>query len=104
MQNLLNELKDLLQQDDRLVVDGKLLKNKIIELALQLDPTLLKMLLSQPSIKKHFFQEVDKVLVFDKIKFQKFVSNKEFLPDSYTSFKNKIGLTIEDEYLSCSFA
>ena len=100
MQNLLNELKDLLQQDDRLVVDGKLLKNKIIELALQLDPTLLKMLLSQPSIKKHFFQEVDKVLVFDKIKFQKFVSNKEFLPDSYTSFKNKIGLTIEDEYLS----
>lgn len=100
MQNLLTELKDLLQQDDRLVVDGKLLKNKIIELGLQLDPSLLKMLLKDPSIKKHFFQEVDKVLVFDKIKFQKFVSNKEFLPDSYTSFKNKIGLTIEDEYLS----
>ena len=59
MQNLLNELKDLLQQDDRLVVDGKLLKNKIIELALQLDPTLLKMLLSQSSIKKYFFQEVE---------------------------------------------
>lgn len=100
MQNLLNELKDILQQDDRLVVDGKLLKNKIIELALQLDPSLLKMLLKDAGIKKHFFQEVDKVLVFDKIKFQKFVSNKEFLPDSYTSFKNKIGLTIEDEYLS----
>ena len=48
MQNLLNELKVLLQQDDRLVVDGKLLKNKIIELALQLDPSLLKILLSQP--------------------------------------------------------
>lgn len=99
MQNLLNELKDLLQQDDRLVVDGKLLKNKIIELALQLDPMLLKMLLSQPSIKKHFFQEVDKVIVFDKIKFQKFVSNKEFLPNSFTSFKNKIGLSVNDEYL-----
>ena len=99
MQNLLNDLKDLLQQDDRLVVDGKLLKNKIIELSLQLDPSLLKMLLSQPSIKKHFFQEVEKVLVFDKIKFQKFVSNKAFLPDSYTSFKNKIGLTVNDEYL-----
>ena len=73
MQNLLNELKDLLQQDDRLVVDGKLLKNKIIELALQLDPTLLKMLLSQSSIKKYFFQEVENVLVFDKIKFQKLI-------------------------------
>jgi adenine-specific DNA-methyltransferase len=99
MQNLLNELKDLLQQDDRLVVDGKLLKNKIIELALQLDPSLLKMLLSQPSIKKHFFQEVEKVLVFDKIKFQKFVSNKAFLPDSYTSYKNKIGLIGDDEFV-----
>jgi len=99
MQNLLTELKDLLQHDERLVVDGKLLKNKIIELALQLDPSLLKMLLKDASIKKHFFQEVDKVLVFDKIKFQKFISNKEFLPDSYTSFKNKIGLTTNDEYL-----
>lgn len=100
MQNLLNDLKDILQQDERLVVDGKLLKNKIIELGLQLDPSLLKMLLSQPSIKKHFFQEVDKYLVFDKIKFQKFVSNKAFLPDSYTSFKNKIGLTTDDEFIS----
>ncbi len=99
MQNLLNDLKKHLQNDNRLVVDGKLLKNKIIELSLQLDPSLLKMLLSEPSIKKHFFQEVDGLLVFDKIKFQKFVSNKAFLPDSYTSFKNKIGLTVDDEFL-----
>ena len=100
MQNLLEELKELLQHDERLVVDGKLLKNKIIELALQLDPTLLKSLLSQSTIKRHFFQEVDELLVFDKIKFQKFVSNKAFLPDSYTSFKNKIGLTEDDEFIS----
>ena len=100
MQNLLNDLKDLLQQDERLVIDGKLLKNKIIELGLQLDPSLLKMLLSQPSIKKYFFQEVEKVLVFDKIKFQKFVSNKTFLPDSYTTYKNKIGLIGDNEFIS----
>ena len=99
MQNLLEDLKELLQQDEKLVVDGKLLKNKIIELALQLDATLIKMLLKNESIKKHFFQDVDGLLVFDKIKFQKFVSNKAFLPDSYTSFKNKIGLIEDDEYL-----
>ena len=51
MQNLLDDLKELLQQDERLVVDGKLLKNKIIELALQLDPGLIKMLLTHQSIK-----------------------------------------------------
>lgn len=99
MQNLLDDLKGLLQKDERLVVDGKLLKNKIIELALQLDPNLLKMLLSHDSIKKHFFQDVEGILVFDKIKFQKFVSNKAFLPDSYTSFKNRIGLIDDDEFI-----
>lgn len=99
MQNLLEGLKELLQQDERLVVDGKLLKNKIIELALQLDATLIKMLLKNESIKKHFFQEVDGLLVFDKIKLQKFVSNKTFLPDSYTSFRNKIGLIEDDEFI-----
>ena len=101
MQNLLEELKKLLEQDERLVVEGKLLKNKIIESALKLNVDLIRLLLKSETIKTHFFQEVDGVLVFDKIKFQKFVSNKAFLPDSYTSFKNKIGLVTEnEEYLS----
>lgn len=100
MQNLLNELTQLLAQDDRLVAEGKLLKNKIVELALLVDANLIKLLLKNEVIKKHFFVEVDGVLVFDKIKFQRFVSNKQFLPDSYTAYKNKIGLTTEGEYLT----
>ena len=32
--------------------------------------------------------------MFDKIKFQRFVSNKKFLPDSFTAFKNKIGFSM----------
>jgi len=100
MQDILNDLKKLLQQDERLVADGVLLKNKVIELSLQLDPCLIRQLLSKPNIKKHFFREFDNVLIFDKIEFQKFISNKAFLPDSYTSFKNKIGLTSSDEFLS----
>lgn len=99
MQNLLDDLKELLQQDERLVIDGALIKNKIIELALQLDPGLIKMLLTHDSIKKYFFQDVEGVLVFDKIKFQKFVSNKAFLPDSYTSFKNRIGLMDDEVFI-----
>lgn len=99
MQNLLEDLINILKKDDRFVVDGKLLKNKIIEAGLQLDQKLLGYLISNKKIKKHFFTQVSSCLVFDKIKFMKFVSNKDFLPDSYTSFKNKIGLTINDEYL-----
>lgn len=97
MQNLQNELIDLLKHEDNLVVGGYLNKNKIIELALKVEPQLIILLIKNPIFKKHFFQEVENVLVFDKIKFQRFVNNKSFLPDSYTAFKNKIGLTINDD-------
>lgn len=100
MQNLLEELKSTLEIDDRLVIDGKLNKNKIVEMALALDGELLTLLLKNDTIKKHFFKEVSGTLIFDKIEFQRFVSNKQFLPDSYTAFKNKIGLTANGEYLT----
>jgi adenine-specific DNA-methyltransferase len=95
MENLLDNLKNLLQKDERLVSKGELLKNKIIELALKLDKDLIKLLLSDKKMKEVFFVNVDGALIFDKDKFIKFVSNKQFLPDSYTSFKNKIGLIDE---------
>lgn len=103
MTEILADLTELLSKDQRLVVDGKLLKNKVIELGLIPDPALLKALLSVKVVKKHFFQDVDGIFVFDKIKFQKFVSNKAFLPDSYTAYRNKIGLINENgDYFSDS--
>jgi adenine-specific DNA-methyltransferase len=101
MHNLLKDLKNLLQKDERLVSGGELLKNKIIELALKLDKDLIKLLLSDERMKEVFFFDVDGALIFDKDKFIKFVSNKQFLPDSYTAFKNKIGLIDEKgEFIS----
>ena len=100
MQNLLNDLKAVLVKDERFTVEGKLLKNKVIEAGLQVDPGLIKLLLQNDQIKSHFFQEVEGILVFDKVKFQQFIGNKEFLPDSYTAFKNKIGLTSDGEFLA----
>ena len=100
MQNLLNDLTELLAGDDRLVSEGKLLKNKVIELGLGMDAGLIRILLGHPSIRQHFFVDVDGVQVFDKTRFQQFVSNKRFLPDSYTAYKNKIGLMVGDEYLT----
>jgi len=98
--NLLDNLKTLLQKDERLVSKGELLKNKIIELAIKLDKDLIKLLLEDEQMKEIFFMEVGKATIFDKDKFICFVSNKQFLPDSYTTFKNKIGLTLGDDYLS----
>lgn len=47
-------------------------------------------------MKKVFFTDVEGVMVFDKIKFQRFVSDTQFLGGSYTMFKNKIGLANEN--------
>src|SRR3989339_1702193 len=101
MKNILEQLTDLLKKDERLASqDGILLKNQAQELARKNDPALIRLLLSDKAIKQHFFFEVEKTLIFDKEKFIKFVSNKEFLPDSYTAFKNKIGLTEDGEFIS----
>ncbi|MFR9592896.1 MAG: site-specific DNA-methyltransferase [Rikenellaceae bacterium] len=94
---LLEELYKLLRMESRYCSeDGVLLKNSIVESALALRPDLIKLLLSHEGIKSNFFTDVEGIMVFDKIRFQKFVMNKRFLPDSYTSFKNKIGLTGDD--------
>lgn len=93
MPNLQDTLLDTLKTDKRCVVEGQLNKAKIEELALELDPSLLKAVLSNKKLKEHFCMEIDNIVIFDKVKFQKFISNKSFLPDSFTSFKNKIGLT-----------
>jgi len=100
MQNLLKELISTFQNDERLIIDGKLVKNKVVELALAMDESLISLLLGNKEIKNHFFKAIGDVLVFDKVAFQSFVSNKQFLPDSYTAFKNKIGLTANGEYLT----
>ncbi len=97
---IISALTNVLKSDERLVIDGKLAKNKIVELALNLDPSLLKLLLSDEQLKGHFFQNVDGMLIFDKVAFQRFVNNKSFLPDSFTQFKNKIGLSVDSHYLN----
>lgn len=101
MQNLQKTLIEIIKADTTYFSNEKLLKNKLTEDALKLEPKLIKYILSDEKLKKHFFLEVDGVLVFDKDKFIQFVNDKQFLPDSYTSFKNKIGLLDEDGDYFC---
>lgn len=86
----------VLKQDNRFFTeDGRLLRNAVYEAAMQMDTNLIHLLLANDITKAHFFKEVDGITVFDKVGFGWVVNNREFLPDSYTRFKNKIGLTDE---------
>ncbi|HRK28322.1 MAG TPA: site-specific DNA-methyltransferase [Chitinophagales bacterium] len=100
MTNLLHQLTQLLAQNPQFTDNGILIKSKIAELALQADPQLIKLLLTNDAAKKHFFVEVEGVWVFDKVKFQQFVNNKAFLPDTFTAFKNRIGLTANGAFIA----
>lgn len=84
---------DILKQDERFFTDeGQLLRNAVYEAAMQMDSNLIKALYNNQETRKRFFTDVDGIAVFDKIKFGWVINNREFLPDSYTRYKNKIGL------------
>ena len=101
MSSLHQQLTDLLLTDERLISnDGQLLKNQAQELARKNDPKLIKSLLSDQLVREHFFVAVDETMIFDKDKFIRFITSKQFLPDSYTAYKNKVGLTVNGSYLS----
>ena len=92
-ENLNNILEEILKKDKKYVAeDGKILKAKIYEDSMNMDSNLIRLLANNERIKKSFFTNIDGILVFDKQKFAWFIDSKDFLPDSYTSFKNKIGL------------
>lgn len=94
MNNFYETVLGVLKQDDRFFTeDGILLRNAVYEAAMQMDTNLINLLLANDITKAHFFKEVDGIAVFDKVGFGWVVNNREFLPDSYTRFKNKIGLT-----------
>ena len=96
------ELSNLLMNVEEFVVNGALNKNKLSELARKYDAKLLNLLIKEENVKNHFFTTLeDGVIVFKKDVFLQFLNNKEFLPDSYTAFKTKIGLGNDNgDYIS----
>lgn len=104
MSDFYNSVLEVLRQDERFFsVEGTLLRNSVFEAAMQMDAGLLRLLLGNANTKAAFFTDIDGTLVFDKVKFGWVINNRQFLPDSYTRFQNKIGLADENgELLSSS--
>lgn len=101
MKNIFDTVADLLLTNDKYKAeDGKLLKAVVYSDVMVMNETLLTLLLSNEDVKETFFKDVQGTLVFDKQKFAWFMESKEFLPDSYTSYTNKIGLTHNGNFIS----
>ena len=93
MKNVYQVLEDTLKVCPKFLDEsGNLNKGSVMTAAIQLDTDLLSLIKNNDLLKNRFFKEVDGILVFDRTEFSWLVTNKEFLPDSYTSYKNRIGL------------
>ena len=101
MKNIFDTVADLLLTNNKYKAeDGKLLKAVVYSDVMAMSEDLLTLLLSNEDVKETFFKDVQGTLVFDKQKFAWFMESKEFLPDSYTSYTNKIGLTHNGNFIS----
>lgn len=104
MANFFDTVVEVLKQDQRFFTEnGELLRNAVYEAAMKMDVALIRSLLTNETTKERFFTDVDGIVVFDKVGFGWVINNREFLPDSYTRYKNKIGMTNDKgEYISDS--
>lgn len=101
MAKIFNEkLIGLLTTDSRFMDDeGELVKAAVIDRAWKIDRDLVRLLLSKPEIKNKFFDEIEGHWIFNINTFIEYIADKNFLANSYTRFRNKIGLNIDDKFL-----
>lgn len=104
MANFFETVLTVLKSDERFVAeDGTFLRNAVYEAAMKMDAKLIRLLLENEETCTRFFTDVDGVKVFDKTGFAWVINNRQFLPDSYTRYKNRIGLADErGELISAS--
>ena len=97
---LYETLETQLKKENNFVTDnGELKKWVVINKAQNFDIGIIELLLDSKELKEKFFVDVKGTLVFNQNLFVQFLEQKNFLNDSYTQYKNKVGLTIDGKYL-----
>lgn len=93
-------INQLAKESSFVTDDGELKKFIIIDAAFNMNRKLIELLLEVPEIKQKFFTEISGHWVFDINLFVQYMENKNFLKDSYTRYRNKIGLNIGGKFLN----
>ena len=97
---LYQTLESQLKKEPNYVSDnGELKKWVVLNKAQNFDEELIGLLLDNSDLKQKFFIEIKSTLIFNQNLFIQFLEQKNYLNDSYTQFKNKVGLSIDGKYL-----
>jgi len=98
--SLYNTLVEQFKKDQKYINEnGELKKWVIIQRAQNFDKELLDLLIQNDVLKKEFFVNIQGILIFKQNLFIDFLVQKNYFNNSYTKYKNKIGLTIDGMYL-----
>jgi adenine-specific DNA-methyltransferase len=97
---LYDTLEKALKEEPNYITDnGEIKKWVVISKAQNFDEDLISLLLNDKELKEKFFLKIKGALVFNQSLFIQFLEQKKYLNDSYTSYKNKVGLNIDGKYL-----
>lgn len=99
MSKSIDDILSIFKDDERIYVNNEYIIGKIQELALKYDEKLISTLLNNNEMKIHFFKEVGGALIFKREEFVEFIGGKYYLEDSYTKYRNKIGLAVDNNYI-----
>ena len=99
-QNFNEKLTTLLKTHPDFLDDAdELIPAAVRDHAWRVDHHLIKLLLTDNEIKAKFFDEIAGHWVFNHNTFINYITDKNFLANAYTRFRNKIGLNIEGKFL-----
>ncbi|SIT10920.1 adenine-specific DNA-methyltransferase [Chryseobacterium ureilyticum] len=97
---LYQTLEKQIKKEPNYVSDnGEIKKWVVLNKAQNFDEELIGLLLEDSDLKDKFFVKVKDIWVFKQNLFIQFLEQKNYLNDSYTQFKNKVGLTIDGKHL-----
>ena len=93
-------LEKQLQKEQNLITDnGEVKKWVVINYAQNHNESLIELLIEDNVLKEKFFKQIRGHWIFNHKLFVSFMENKNYFNNSYTCYKNKVGLQIGNKYL-----
>lgn len=100
---LIRELNKVLKVFPQFWNGDELQRSKVVDAIENKKPDVIKALVANEKIKTIYSTEIDGIFIFDFDKLCKLLKYKEYWANSFTKYRNKVGLTSEGKYLDYSY-
>ena len=97
---LIKEINGILKDFSEYWEEGTLQRTKVVNDIKERKPALIKALIKNYKINSLYSTEIDGMLIFDFHALINLLQYKEYWADSFTKYRNRIGLTSEGKYIN----